>query len=151
MRRSVKEGLFAVWTVALAVLFQHQSLTLTDSAALLPRLLIACVIFLSVLMVMNAVREERRESAPPSAAPINTPRLCAFTALLALYIFSVEPVGYFIATPLYIVASYSLLRATSLRLSLCIAVGFTLFIYLLFMLFLHLPVPLGLLEELLGG
>ena len=152
MRRSVKEGLFAVWAVALAVLFQHQSLTLTDSAALLPRLLIACIILLSGLMALNAVREEQRKTDPGLlSAPINTLRLCAFTGLLAAYIFSVESVGYFIATPLYILASYSLLRAAPLWKSLCIAVLFSLFIYLLFIVFLHLPIPLGLLKNLLGG
>jgi cell division protein FtsW (lipid II flippase) len=74
-------------------------------------------------------------------------RVFVFIVLVSGYILTRERLGYFVVTPIYIIATYLYLRATKFYKMILIAVGFTLFVYLLFVLFLHLPVPMGLLAE----
>ncbi len=58
--------------------------------------------------------------------------------------------GYFPATALFMMLSFLLLRAAGFVKSLLITALFCGFIYALFVSFLKLPVPLGLLESLLA-
>lgn len=151
MNRVCKEGLFGAGVCALGVIFWVQTYKMSDSAALLPRILIGLVILLSISMLVIAVREERTKAVPDAQPPVHVGRVCAYLGLMVLYIFSVEPVGYFIVTPLFIVLSYALLRAISWWKSWVIAIGFTAFVYFLFVYFLNLPVPMGLLETWMGN
>ena len=142
-----KESLFALFVSTLGVLFWVQTSTLTDSAAMFPRLLIVMIILLSAGMLLQTARS----GCNIVGSPVNIPRIVAYLALLLAYVFCAEPVGYFIVTPVFIVVASAFLRAMSFKGALLTSLGFSLFIYGLFVEFLHLPVPLGLLENVLGG
>ncbi|SBW08479.1 conserved membrane hypothetical protein [uncultured delta proteobacterium] len=153
MSRLAQESLFAVACVALALLFLFNTGELIPSAALFPRILIGVVIFLSCLMVYQAYRarqaERHADVSDTGRPPFQGKRIAVYFGLCVGYVGSVELLGYFFSTPLFIVLTYAYLRSVRLKTSLAIAVGFSAFIYLLFVRMLHLPVPLGLLENLL--
>ena len=153
MSHLFKESLFAVGAVGLSLLFIIQSQKLTNSAAMLPRLLAWIIMLLSVLMLFAAVREHKLALLNPKAQdpgpPVEVKRVCIYMAMLIGYVALVEPLGYFFATPLYIVSSYLFLRALGLMASLAVAVGFSALVYAVFVCILHLPVPLGILEKFL--
>lgn len=142
-----KESLFALAVLSLTVLFWGQTNSMPGSAAMFPRLLMGGIALLTTLMIIQAVRRGEDKPGPP----VYIPRVAAFLTLLLVYVGCADSVGYFIVTPLFVMASSFLLRAMSLRSTLFMALGFPAFIYGLFVGFLHLPVPLGLLENLLGG
>jgi hypothetical protein len=151
--RVLKEILFAAGAVGLALLFIIQSRNLTASAAMLPRLLAGLIIVLSGLMALSAVRAHQRMVRAGEVEPvdvIDVRRVCLFMVIIIAYVTLMEPLGYFVVTPLFIVGTYMYLRALSLKWSLLVALGFCVLVYGVFVKVLYLPVPLGLLEPLLG-
>ncbi len=144
-----KDILFALAIIAFLVLFWQQTYEMSATAANYPRILMGLIFTLTlVMLVQSFLQRHIQEEAP---APTLFVRIGLFVALLVAYVLSMNTVGYFFATPIFVVISCALLRAVSLKVSICIGVGFSVFIYILFVKFLHLPVPLGLLEYFLGG
>ncbi|HCL79156.1 MAG TPA: hypothetical protein DIC53_04220 [Synergistaceae bacterium] len=147
-------ALFAAFACAIAGYFFVAGNSMPASAGRLPVLLSVLVFILSGAMMVKAVRSSRQNSeqeAPEAARPpLQVTRVAAYVALIVAYIYCIPRLGYFIATPLFMLLSYLYLRALGIGRSLLISVGFSLFIYLLFVRFLKLPIPMGLLEPFLG-
>lgn len=151
MNAIVGHFIAASLAILLAVVFYFNSLSLPPAAYELPRLLIAVIILLSILMLGEAIVEDRkkkREEASqsqehPGGLSVNYTRAFVFALLIALYVFSIKPLGYFIVTPLYIIATYLFLKATRLTNILLISLGFTAFVYIVFVYLLKVPIPLG--------
>ena len=153
--------IMAVFFCAVAGIFFIDTLDMVQAANGLPRLLILLVIALSVGMVIESYKkskiealEEKESNADGQGKPAfdksGFVRLVLFVVLIAAYVFLLKPVGYFIVTPLFIVAAFLLLEATSLVVGILTGFGFSIFVYLLFVVFLHLPVPMGILSGIIG-
>lgn len=151
----------AIGTLSFALLFYTNSFKLKESSAKLPRILMLLILLLTLGMLAEAywkathvskkkkrIDEKMEEDEDPeeSLAVINYKRAVAFGLMIASYIFLLKPIGYFIITPIFIVGTYIFLKATSIRNMLIIATGFTLFVYLIFVVFLKIPIPLGLMK-----
>ena len=153
MSRFVQESIFAVACVALATLFLANTSDLISSAALFPKILIALVTILSGVMIYQAYTAQKKEQDAQEndkgRPPFQTQRIIVYFLLCIGYVGSVELLGYFFSTPLFIILTYSYLRSVKLKTSLLIAIGFSIFIYMLFVKVLHLPVPLGFFENIL--
>jgi hypothetical protein len=148
----LKHGLFAVFTFILAGYFFFKGYSMPSSAALFPQLVAGLVFLLSGAMVFQSLREAKNRSGEPASGAaveqkIHVPRVILFTALIALYIFLIPRIGYFVATPLFMVVMYMFLRAIGFFRAILISLGFSVFIYFLFIWFLKLPIPMGLLER----
>ena len=150
MKKLVPYILFAGVIDLLAVVFYLDTLRMPKSAYQMPRILIVLVLILSTFMIGERVLQLRK--APPVAyndavsGNVSVLRIAVFVLLLFAYVMTIKPLGYFIATPAFLIGSLVFLRSTKLPWIMAIAVGFTGFVYLLFVLFLHMPVPMGLLE-----
>lgn len=146
MNNLAKHGLASALTLTLAIVFYVNSLKLPDAAASLPRILAVIIILLSFAMFGEAWYNERknRKVQQEYSEPIHGFRVFVFAALIALYVILIKPLGYFLVTPLFLIVALSYLKATRLWKSVLIALGFTLFCYLLFVWFLNLPIPMGL-------
>ena len=149
MKRLIPYLLFAGAIDFMAVVFYANTLRMPKAAYQMPRILIALVLLLSVLMIVEQLLQMRK---PPSAAngnslpaDISLIRIGVFVSLLFAYVLTITPLGYFIATPLFLLGTLGFLKSTKPHWIAAIAVGFTAFVYLLFVLFLHMPVPMGLL------
>jgi len=149
MNRLVPYLLFAGAVDLLAVVFYVNTLRMPKAAYQMPRILIALVLLLSVLMIVEQFLLMRKtpsadngNTLPVEISPI---RIGVFVSLILAYVLTIVPLGYFIATPVFLIGSLLFLRSTKMHWILAIAVGFTVFVYLLFVLFLHMPVPMGLL------
>ena len=154
----------AVFFCAVAGIFFMDTLDMVKAANELPRLLMILVLALSVGMVFESYKKSKQEALEAKAvgeSPSNAAaksksdaqdfmRLALFVVLIAAYVLLLKPVGYFIVTPLFIVVAFVLLKATSLLISILTGLGFSVFIYFLFVVFLHLPVPMGILSGILG-
>ncbi|MGE5247267.1 MAG: tripartite tricarboxylate transporter TctB family protein [Verrucomicrobiota bacterium] len=166
MKKLLEYILFAVAVDALAIVFLVDTFHMPRAAYQMPRIFIALILLLSVLMIVEQALQTRKRSSetngngasesngnngsgnngdppPPELSPV---RIVVFVALIFAYIMTINPLGYFIATPAFLVATLVFLRSTKLPWVAAIAVGFTGFVYLLFVLFLHMPVPMGLLD-----
>ena len=142
----IKEIVFALGSIGVALVFVYNSRVMTDSVAMFPRILCALVIVLACLMAHQTMRVEKRggHAAQNARPPVNIRRIWIFMALVVGYVALVEPLGYFVITPLYIIAACQYLRTASWVTRLCLSVGFPVLVYFLFVRLLHLPMPLGL-------
>ena len=151
MSRVQQEITFAVLVIALGIAFFYGTINMPPTAALFPRILAGMLIALAVLMLLQTGHRARARGEEEEKTPVNTTRLVVFFALCVGYVGSVDFLGYFFATPLFIIITYTYLRSLSFAKSVVCAALFSGFIYVLFVWFLHLPVPLGLLEKFLEG
>jgi hypothetical protein len=117
-------------------------------------MLAVLIMLLSAVMLFQGLAARRRMigAGQKEVIPvINVPLVSLFLIFILAYVALIEPLGYFIATPLFIIGTYMFLKAMSLRNALLVAAGFCALVYGVFVTALHLPVPLGLLEHLTGG
>jgi hypothetical protein len=145
----------------MAAIFFIDTLDMVRAANELPRLLMLLVVALAVGMVIESYKKSKKEAleeAGSNPGPTGKPafdkagfiRLLLFVALITAYVFLLQPIGYFIVTPIFVVASFLLLKATKLLYAIITGLGFSVFIYFLFVVFLHLPVPMGILSGIFG-
>jgi len=145
MNNLAKHGLASALTLTLAIVFYVNSLKLPSAAASLPRILTVIIVLLSFAMFGESWYNERKKRSvrQESNEPIQSLRVFVFAALIALYVILIKPLGYFLVTPLFLILALSYLKATRLWKVVLIALGFTLFCYMLFVWFLNLPIPMG--------
>lgn len=146
MSNLAKHGLASALALTLAIVFYVQSLDYPSEAANLPQILALLIIMLSLAMFAEALINERKKvkADQEPKEQIFGFRVLVFAALIALYITLIKFLGYFLVTPLFVIAALAYLKATRLWKAVLIAFGFTLFCYLLFVMFLNLPIPMGL-------
>jgi putative tricarboxylic transport membrane protein len=135
MKKLVPYILFAAAVDALAIVFYVDTLRMPRAAYQMPRIFIG--------IDGNGPPENNDDLPSEEISPV---RAAGFVLLIFGYIMTINPLGYFIATPSFLVATLLFLRSTKPQWIAAIAVGFTGFVYLLFVLFLHMPVPMGLLD-----
>ncbi len=159
MKEVKKIAIAAGLAIILSLVFLSKATKLPKTAAFLPKILIAIVILLSLGMVYETYYKEKtnykakrrvderseEDDLDEDNIPIDYKKACIFGLMIALYIFTMKPIGYFIVTPLFILIAYRYLKSTNWRNTIFISIGFTLFVYGLFVLFLKLPVPMGIL------
>jgi hypothetical protein len=157
MEYIVKHCLFAGFSLLLSAFFFIQSSAMPTQAALFPKIIAAMVALFSVLMITNAakdagtmgksvnVNEEQNEEGK-----INVLRVIVFMTLVVAYVYLIPKAGYFVMTPLFMLATYGYLRAMGPVKAVLISLVFSVFIYGLFVCFLNLPIPMGYLEPFLG-
>lgn len=148
MSKIIKHAIATLLVLALTMTFYIQSLKYPPSAAKLPQILIVLISVLAVGMLIEAVLTERKAKKVAGEKPqkIHALRALVFGILIGLYIILIEPIGYFIVTPLFVIAAMSYLRAVNFLKAVLIAIGFTVFVYALFIMFLKIPIPMGLLS-----
>ncbi|MDZ4164491.1 MAG: tripartite tricarboxylate transporter TctB family protein [Smithellaceae bacterium] len=148
MNDLVKYGIASILATILAAVFYYYTLSLAEAAYQLPRILIAVIVLLAIGMFLEAYLKYRRERAGKETREvpeegINYKRAAVFALLIFAYILAINPLGYFVTTPVFIIGALYYLKAARMRTILIITVCFTVFVYLLFVKFLHLPIPLG--------
>ena len=153
--------LVAVGAWALSGLFYKTSLTMPPAAYHMPQILAVFVSVLAAMMVADVFlfkRRKQNEKAEDAAADITAPyiggffdgvnmlRTGTFVSMIVIYILLLESVGYFIMTPLFLVGALSLLRASRPWIIVAISVVAPLIVYSIFVTFLDLPMPMGLMK-----
>lgn len=151
----------AVGTWALSVMFYITSLDMAPAASQMPRILAIFVSILAGLMVADVFLFKRRNqnaeagnTVVDTKAPyiggffdgVNVLRAGAFMVMVILYILLLESMGYFIMTPLFLIGTLTLLRACRPLILVAISVVAPVFVYLIFVTFLDLPMPMGLMQ-----
>lgn len=150
--------LVAAASCGLASLFFITSLSMQPAAYQMPRLLVALVFILTAAMLIDYTVQKRQKAAGQPldevAAPLlvpffqgaSIPRVAIFLGAVILYVVLLEPLGYFIVTPLFLFGTLLYLRACRLWVAAAIAAVAPIFVYFIFIALLALPVPMGIME-----
>lgn len=144
VKHSIASGLVLIF----CTVFFLESLNYSASAARLPQILIILVALLAIGMFIEAFLKNKKtivsNAVKKEAEKINVKRVVLFSTMIALYIIFIDVIGYFIVTPAFLFVAITYLRATKVYMALILSIGFTVFIYGLFSMFLNIPLPMGL-------
>ncbi|MDP8211025.1 MAG: tripartite tricarboxylate transporter substrate-binding protein [Candidatus Stygibacter australis] len=141
--------LLPVFFIFLSLIFYLLSFTFPSNEdvgpAIVPRLWIYILIPLNIALLVSILikREEILKTTDSSSSVFK------FVALLALYLMGIHFLGYFISTFLFVIAGILLLGYKNIRMTLIISACWLLFSYLVFYKLLYVPLPQGLILEML--
>ena len=140
--------LVALTAIAIAVFFQVEAGGYPRVAARLPTLISYVMIGLSVLAIAQQLLAWRTPTDGADRYAVTVPEWdrvlngAIFIALTASYAWAITKIGYLIATPEFLLASLLIFRATKVWIILLTSVGVTFAIWVIFVNFLRLPIPL---------
>jgi len=147
MRHYIKLIICSICSLLFSLVIFTNSFELPAVAKRLPLILCAVIVLLSLMVIAQALYEKKKGNSKVEKKNIDVKTVVLFAIVIALYIFTIKPIGYFIVTPVFLIFMLRYLKTGSWLKTMLIAGGFTLFVYLLFVLFLKLPVPLGIFES----
>lgn len=147
--------LVAAGACSLATLFFVSSLKMQPAAYQMPRILVALLFGLAAAMLVEVAVKKRRPAPETmeeqAAAPLRVPffekvnilRVAVFLGATILYVVLLEPLGYFVVTPLFLFGTLVYLKSCRLPTAIAIAALAPIFVYFVFIMLLDLPVPMG--------
>ncbi|RLD26753.1 MAG: hypothetical protein DRI54_02245, partial [Bacteroidetes bacterium] len=110
-----------------------------SSPALIPRLWSVLLVFFSGYNIISILREKEE----PKKIKGNIKPLLLMFLFLLIYFIAIPWIGYFISTPLFIMAGIYTLGYKKMPVIIINAFGFVLFSYLVFQVILKIDLPLG--------
>lgn len=153
MKNTVKVGIASTLAIIFSAVLYLETLTMSRAAYQLPRILIVVIVLLAIAMFAEEYYKSKKHKVQSDLEivvkqpeekeqKIHYDRIVVFVGAITAYIFSIKILGYFIVTPLFIIGIFRYLKSVKMTTSIIIAVAFTGFIYMLFIRFLHLPIPM---------
>jgi putative tricarboxylic transport membrane protein len=142
-----RDRVFALVVIVLATIFYSMIGGMDEpyssgalAASTYPRLILACIIVLSCLLIIRPVSGE---------PPINSisMRGLAVILLVAGYVFVIESVGFFVLTPVFLFIVPLVVGYRHHVANAACAVLVTVALYVVFILVLNIPLPAGLLGD----
>lgn len=133
------------------------SLSFPEAAQMFPQLFLTVTFILSVLMVINSIREQKRienedrqnerggEAEVPESFLKKTALPCKAYCIMVLYILGIKTIGFFVATSVFMAVFMYFLRVRKPVVLLGVTVGMDVFLYVMFCIGLKLSLPAGLL------
>ena len=131
-------GLFFFYQTTLFIVPEGMNIS---SPALIPRLWSILLVFFSGYNMISILREKKR----PKKIKGNIKTLLLILLFLLIYFIAIPWIGYFISTPLFIMAGIYTLGYKNPPIIIINAFGFVLFSYLVFQVILKIDLPLGIL------
>jgi len=129
-------GLFFFYQTMLFIVPKGMNIT---SPALIPRLWSVLLVFFSGYNIISILR--KKEKAPKIKGNIKP--LLLMLLYLLIYFIAIPTIGYFISTPIFIMAGIYTLGYKKIPIIIINAFGFVLFSYLVFQVILKIDLPLG--------
>ena len=127
----------SIFLYYLTMLFQiPQTENITDPA-LIPRIWIFILSFLSILLI---IKSKNKKAETLRYSPKN---VLIIIALLIFYLVAMQWIGYYFTTPVFILAAMYLLEYRKVSIMSINAFGFVLFSYFIFNKLLYIELPLG--------
>ena len=156
-RTSMSAGVLAVslfYFIYALLCIESRHVRGVPDSGFIPRIVGGMLVILSIVMTVSDFRKNRREPEEPSSSEKKESRNVLGTAVLLLvYIFLIEPLGFLIASTLYLFAQFlyltdvqKLRRPKTYLLYFVIALLVSAGIYYLFLNVFHLILPAGLLK-----
>lgn len=110
-------------------------------AATWPKLILLCIIILSVMLVLHGIKLTQ-QNAEPGTIPVNVLKGPAATiVMVVLYAIVMNFFGYFVSTAIFLPLSMFILGQRNWKAIIGVTVGLEVFIYVLFVMQLQLRMP----------
>lgn len=140
--------LVAIAAIALALFFRYEAADYRLAASRLPDVVGGVLILLSAMMIVQVLMTWRRASADGNLTilpSVQTHRILlgvAFVVLIFAYAWSIQFIGYLIATPGFMLIAFATLRPVNWLWIMAIIAIVTVSIWAIFIYFLNMPILL---------
>lgn len=124
-----------------AAYYQATRFTLGTDA--FPKAVLIAIMILASVQLVFALRPTAAPAVTASSEMLNVKRIIAIVVLFFVYIVSIQLIGYFIATPLFMIVSMAMLGRKDAKMILIVTLAVNVSIWLVFRAFLYVPVPMG--------
>lgn len=148
--------LIAFSLVVYALMYDFPSATIAEGMgpAFMPEILIVILVVLSTILIINAVvRRRKKDRSSGTISSILGPNLKTpgiLILIVSIYLFSLDSVGFLIATPAFILITM-ISTGSTLKSGILMGICLTCLVYVVFALALKVPLPVGHVLELIGG
>ncbi|MFV0336152.1 MAG: tripartite tricarboxylate transporter TctB family protein [Tropicimonas sp.] len=146
MTQAIRDRLVAVFLIGIGGYAIYQALGFRGDGDVFP---IAMATALIGACLLKLVRPSGRTDEPDAAPPVSWARFAILGAASIAMLLSAGTLGFYVVIPAFVLATLLILSGQGLVASLAITVLFTLGIFITFELLLEVPVPAGLLENLI--
>ncbi len=148
--------LIALSLVVYALMYDFPSGSIAEGMgpAFMPGILIVTLVLLSMILIIDAlVRRKKRNRPSGTISSILGPNLKSpgiLILIVSIYLFSLNSLGFLIATPAFVLFTM-ITTGASLKSGILMGIGLTGLVYVVFALALKVPLPVGYVLELIGG
>jgi hypothetical protein len=121
----------------------YQATQFTLGAGGFPKAVLIAIMILAAVQLLLAFRPSAVPATTASSETLNVGKIIAIAVLFFAYIVSIQLIGYFIATPLFLIVAMVMLGRRDAKTILAVTVAVNVAIWLIFRAFLYVPVPMG--------
>lgn len=135
--------IIAIFLIIIVIFLYISSLSGTNEAMLLPRLLLILIMVLSVLLLISGGEKVKQKNNQNEKIPekILLPRLILTIVVTIIYILFLKILGFYLSTFAYLLFIFITTGFKQKWLAVSVTLGFMGFLYLIFSLWLRVPLP----------
>ena len=135
--------IIAIFLIIIVIFLYVSSLSGTNEAMLLPRLLLILIMILSVLLLISGGEKVKQKNSQneKTSEKILLPRLILTIVITIIYILFLKILGFYLSTFAYLLFIFISTGFKQKWLAVSITLGFMGFLYLIFSLWLKVPLP----------
>ena len=155
MNKSIHQDVYSgIVLLLITAIFYWQTFDLPDRAALFPEFILYVLMFFSVAIIVNGIRKTKKERDGEEVAQTDDEERVTLSkikmpllmlSILVVYLIVLDIVGFFVTTSLLIALVLYILKVRKPLTYILTIVGVGLFIYVLFVYFLNVNLPQGIL------
>lgn len=131
----------SIFMIFISIIYYTLINSLPEKAGTYPYFVLCLLsIFSVILLIQSFISKENNKGNIFKGILLN--QLLSLITLCIIYIFLINFLGFFSSTFLYLIGTMKLLNI-KIKSSLGVSCGFCIFIYVIFVIFLKVPVPMG--------
>lgn len=116
---------------------------LNEGSRVFPRAIAIVAIFLATVLLIRSVVLKKREQYNFDEGQ----KIVVLTVFCVVYIFLMKYIGFYIATPLFLIASFKYLEVASKKVLMVIPISIDIIVLVCFDILFRVPIPMGTLIE----
>lgn len=136
--------IISIFLITISIFLYYQTITWEKDPATLPRLMSGVIIFLSILLIIRSItKNPKRNNIIKKMSKQSFLRIFIVTCITFLYVTSINLLGLYLSTLIFLIIVLLYVGEKNKLVIIGVPILFSIFIYLIFGLFLHVDIPLG--------
>lgn len=136
--------IISIFLIIISIFLYYQTITWEKDPATLPRLMLGVIIFLSILLIIRSItKNPKKNNIIKKMSKQSFFRIFIVTCITFLYVTSINLLGLYLSTLIFLIIVLLYVGEKNKLVIIGVPILFSIFIYLIFGLFLHVDIPQG--------
>lgn len=136
--------IISIFLIIISIFLYYQTFTWEKDPATLPRLMLGVIIFLSILLIIRSItKNPKKNNIIKKMSKQSFFRIFIVTCITFLYVTSINLLGLYLSTLIFLIIVLLYVGEKNKLVIIGVPILFSIFIYLIFGLFLHVDIPQG--------